>query len=136
MNQAEALAPFLGAWQLVGCTRLFNDGSREEVYGDDPLGQIMYSADGHMSAQLMPPAPPREGETVSGYTGYFGSVSVDTATQTITHHVAGSDPRWLMGTDQPRGYRFEDDRLILAAEMDGVDVRVVWRKRLAQGFGA
>jgi Lipocalin-like domain len=67
------------------------------------------------------------------FIAYYGSFKVDTAAQSVTHHVTASlFPNWV-GGDQVRFYQFDEDRLILRATpfpAFGTEVRpyVVWRK--------
>jgi hypothetical protein len=74
---------------------------------------LIYTADGHMSVQLM---YPRSAGALSnqyvrdGYEASFGSYEVDEATHTLTHHVQGSITRELLvGQDLPRLYQLTDD---------------------------
>ena len=62
------------------------------------------------------------------YFGYFGTFSIDTERQVVTHHVEGSWFPNLEGSDQERHYRFENDLLVLDAHTDWGKVRIVWRK--------
>lgn len=146
LSEAEAFAAFVGGWQLELWTTFHADGSRDYPFGRDAIGQIMYSADGHMTCHLMTAgrarldeerildvSDERLGRAMRGYTGYFGSFSIDAAAGIVTHHVAGAwHPDWI-GREQPRHYAFEGDRLLLEAELGGDLARLVWRKRIAQG---
>jgi hypothetical protein len=139
MTDDEAFHAFIGAWQLVSCINRHPDGSQDHPIGPDPLGQIMYSLDGHMTAQLVrttaSEAAPLDMPNVAGrlpdYAGYFGSFSVDGANGMVIHHVAGSTSSGIVGTDQLRSFRFEGDRLILGAEAGADRMEIVWEKRYA-----
>lgn len=94
-------------------------GGRVTPYWDDhPDGRIMYTADGHVAAQLYDTRRPRNGvdwmaltseslaRTARGLTTYFGRYTIDTVAQTVTHHVEGAmSPDWI-GTKLVRRYRF------------------------------
>lgn len=121
MSVGEALARIglSGAWQLVSCTITHGDGRIEHPYGSEPSGLIAYTVDGWMSCQMT-------GEP-TGHTAYFGSVSVDEATATVTHHVRGASHPLISG-DQARGYCITDGGLLLSAEIGDSLVEVFWRR--------
>ena len=137
----DPVEQFVGAWQLVLWTTHRADGTEIFPFGRDALGQILYSADGHMSCHLMmanrPPlgAPSiydvddaTLGQAIRAYSGYFGRYSVDAQAAMVTHHVDGAwYPDWI-GSTQPRHFRFEGDRLFLEAEVGTDLVRIEWRR--------
>lgn len=142
LSEADAFAAFIGGWQLALWTTFHKDGTEDYPFGRDAVGQIMYTADGHMSCHLMQAhRPPIEapslyqvadevlGQAMRAYSGYFGTFTIDAAQGVITHHVAGAwHPNWT-GMDQPRRFAFIDDRLFLEAEVgDGDLVRIEWRR--------
>jgi hypothetical protein len=109
--------------------------------GPDAVGQISYTNDGRMSAQLMRPPSERfanedwrqaltEEKSVAwqNYFGYFGSFSIDAVNHAVTHHIEGSWFPNLIGTEQVRYFRFEGDRLILDADTEWGKVHIVWQK--------
>jgi hypothetical protein len=115
----------VGSWRLVSWV---NADGRDRCTGSDgeASGQIIYSADGHMSAQLG--CGQVEVDTDSGlsaqqlvsimtrrHLSYYGSFTIDERAQTVTHHVMGSSilNGWV-GSDQVRSYTFEtNDRVTL-----------------------
>ncbi|WP_068184837.1 lipocalin-like domain-containing protein [Mycobacterium sp. UM_CSW] len=137
----------LGAWILVTYTEQVNgQGPERHPHGPHPVGLILYTDDGYMSAQIMTPhrvpydAPAADGGTVeqtvaaaSGYLAYSGPYSVDEATGDITHYVTVSLlPNWL---DHPqlRHSHFDGDHLTLTAhtpQPDGGDLvsTLIWRR--------
>jgi lipocalin-like protein len=118
----------LGAWELVSYT-IEDSPSGDTTYplGPHPVGLIMYTGDGYMSAQLMRPdrpafdAPEPSGGTqaqnaaaVAGYLAYSGPFQVDESTETLRHEVRVSLlPNWL-GTTQVRNSHLEGDTLTLS----------------------
>ncbi|WP_375194231.1 lipocalin-like domain-containing protein [Sphingobium sp.] len=138
----DPVEQFVGAWQLVLWTTHRADGTEIFPFGRDALGQILYSADGHMSCHLMmanrPPlgAPSiydvddaTLGQAIRAYSGYFGRYSVDAQAGIVTHHVDGAwYPDWI-GSIQPRRFRFEGDRLFLEAEVGADLIRIKWRRK-------
>ncbi len=80
----------------------------------DRKGMLVYSADGHVSVQVMYPEAGAAGDAnpayaKGGYEASFGRFDVDEATHTVTHHVEGSLVRALIGKDLPRLMRFSPD---------------------------
>ncbi|MCP1470415.1 hypothetical protein J3E64_002103 [Sphingobium sp. OAS761] len=141
MDARAAFLALVGGWQLVLWTTHHPDGMKDYPFGRDAAGQIMYSPDGHMRCHLMRTDRPlfdrpsvyhvddaALGRSMRGYSGYFGSFSVDASAGIVTHHVTGAwYPDWI-GTDQTRRYAFAGDRLYLEADVGSDLVRIEWRK--------
>jgi hypothetical protein len=132
MTKDEAFNSFVGGWQLVSCLETRPDGQVTEPIGPRPVGQIMYSADGHMTAHLLPGGEPRDPSWRS-YIGYFGRFTVDPDQGVVTHHVVGASEPDMIGTEQPRDFQFEGDRLILQAERAEGRARITWERRDERG---
>jgi len=106
-------------------------GQQRPVWGEHPTGLIIYTSDGHVSAQLYDPHRPRLGEIANatpfsgaqaqygGLYTYFGTFSVDGNAHTVSHHVEGAmAPDWV-GSTLVRAYRFlGPDRLELRVVTD------------------
>ncbi|HEX3968507.1 MAG TPA: lipocalin-like domain-containing protein [Edaphobacter sp.] len=135
----------LGSWSLVSWEEHQAAGGVSYPLGADAVGQLMYTEDGRMSAQLMRPGSPlfanedwRQATTEdksnawSDYFGYFGTFSIDVDDRAVVHHIQGSWFPNLVGTEQIRHFRFDDDQLILDAETEWGKVRIVWRKVAAR----
>jgi hypothetical protein len=141
---SEIKERLIGAWTLVEWSERQPGGSRAFPLGEDAIGQIVYTADGHVAAQLarrdrrdrrsFPSKDWREAgkedaaRAFKEYFGYFGTFSIDTDRQVVTHHVEGSWFPNLEADDQERHYRFENSLLVLDADTDWGKVRIVWRK--------
>ncbi|MCU1324915.1 MAG: hypothetical protein JWN34_285 [Bryobacterales bacterium] len=120
----------VGAWKLVSYVEKPIDGSAPfHPMGEEPLGMIIYTADGYMSAQLM-----RSGRQdfasgdwfrgsdeelrneALGYIAYSGPYHTDEEKQTLTHSMFVSlFPNWL-GQTQPRIVSIEGNILHLSSE--------------------
>ncbi len=110
--------------RLVGCWRLVefsvtapDGGAAEHPLGTHPLGTILYTPDGYMSAQLARPGPYADDQQPDAYAiAYSGPFDVDQQTRTVAHHVQVSViPSWL-GTTQIRQMQFpEPETLVLSA---------------------
>jgi len=117
----------VGTWKLVAYENHNPDGTTEYPYGEKPAGYFVYDATGHLSVQIMrTPAMKddpvlREGkgtveqykEAFNSFVAYFGTYTVDNEKGIVTHHVEGSSRPDYTGTDQPRPFRLEGDRLII-----------------------
>ena len=130
---ASAQTPdtIVGTWQLVSFLSADPSGQQRPVWGDHPSGLIIYTSDGHVSAQLYDPRRSRGAQTgdatpspgaASRYGGlytYFGTYAVDASAHTVSHHVQGAmAPDWV-GSTLVRGYRFTGpDRLELRVITD------------------
>lgn len=121
MNLRQAL---LGGWLLESFVSRPNTGSVRHPFGEHPAGLVLYTADGHMSAQLTP----GQGEFVS----YGGRFEVDEAAAIITHHVMIATTPELLREPQIRYARVEDDRLTLSARLTSAEGTthsiLVWRR--------
>jgi hypothetical protein len=142
MTQEQAIAALIGGWELECWTTYHPDGTKSHPFGCDAIGLIMYSADGHMSCHLsMANRPLLEaptifdvpdadfGRSLRGYSGYFGTFSVDAAAGVVTHHVTGAWYPNFAAVDQPRRYGFAGDLLYLEAEVGADLVQIAWRRR-------
>ncbi len=120
----------IGTWKLISYAVKPVDGS-ETVYpmGENPIGIIMYTPDGYMSAQLMRPhrrsfasGDWRDGtieeyqEEASTYLAYSGPFQIGEEKGTLTHSMFVSlFPNWT-GQSQPRLVKIEGDILHLSTE--------------------
>jgi Lipocalin-like domain len=139
-DEARAVGQFLvGAWSLVECAEIMQDGSKRLPLGAGALGQVVYTADGRMSAQLVRAdrAPfasddyrgaPVDvaAEAFQQYFGYFGSYKVNASAGTVTHFIEGAWFPNLENKAQVRSFRFEEDRLILEAATPWGVIRNTW----------
>jgi Lipocalin-like domain len=125
---------FVGAWRLVSWERRSPAGEVSYLYGREPKGQLIYTSNGCMSAQLMNPdtkSPEAAGsgpneptsEVAKRFFAYWGTYFTDESLATVTHHVLGGLARSWVGRDQVRRYEFlSDDRLELTADIENDDV--------------
>ncbi len=124
--------PFVGTWKLISWEITQPDGTIFYPFGQKAVGYLIYTADGHMSAEIMDPDRqqsdphfPLETATAqtlpdsdraraySTYLSYCGTYTVDD--NTVTHHVkAGLIPSWT-GSDQARHFKFDHDLLTIRA---------------------
>jgi hypothetical protein len=143
MNEelVTTLRLLIGTWTLESWSERKPDGKVEYPLGEDAIGQIFYSEDGHVAAQLIRRTQDlfvskdwRDASQVEAarawkeYFGYFGTYSIDMSKRAVIHHIQGSWFPNLLGTDQIRRFRFEASKLVLDAETDWGQVRIVWKR--------
>jgi hypothetical protein len=119
----------LGTWLLASYTAE-TAGEVSYPLGPDPVGIIMYTPDGYMSAQLMRRDRPAYDRAItgggtteqlaaaaSGYLCYSGPYVLDEAADIVHHHVEVSLlPNWLGGS-QVRNGKLDGETLTLSAEI-------------------
>ena len=118
----------IGAWRLISFVEKDVDtGAESQPMGENPLGIIMYTPDGYMSAQLCAPGRRNfEGDDMyrgkvdeyvaagSSYIAYSGPFYVDEAKQALRHEVNISlFPNWT-GQQQVRLVEIDGDVLHLS----------------------
>jgi Lipocalin-like domain len=93
----------LGSWRLVTWEEHDSSGRVNHPLGRDAVGQITYTPDDRMSAQLMRQGPRRfasedwrratpdeKSWAWSDYFGYFGTYRIDLAQKAVIHHIEGA----------------------------------------------
>jgi hypothetical protein len=140
----------IGAWQLVSCVE--TDVETREIFlpmGPNPVGFILYTPDGYMSAQLssqdradfasgdMYRGAPEE-YVVAGisYLAYSGPYRVDEARRTVEHGMDVSlFPNW-QGQRQLRIPELDGETLVLATDRPTLfagslkTARITWRRAM------
>jgi len=118
----------VGTWQLASFEARDSKGNPQYPLGKHVSGQLMYDVGGNMSAHVMRNDRPRfagndpglgtDAEVraaFDGHASYFGTYTIDSSAQTVTHHVRGASyPNWV-GSDQLRHFKFEGSRLLLSS---------------------
>jgi hypothetical protein len=131
----------LGAWKLLEWSDRHADGTIGYPFGKDAIGQIVYSPDGHVAAQLVSRDRQRfrsgdwgkagseeAARAFREYFGYFGTFVIDADRQVVIHRVEGAWFPNLEGSCQERHFQFEDDRLVLTAGTSWGQVRIIWQR--------
>ena len=119
----------VGSWSLASYIQSFDDVRADVLpMGSAPAGLILYTPDGHMSAQLGPAdravftsdvitdgTDDEYAHAARTYIAYSGRYSCDDEAGTVTHHVQVSVfPNWV-GGDQVRQVAFDGDTLCLSS---------------------
>ena len=128
-DQHTARERLIGAWHLANIDSPGPDGKSTDT--PRPIGMLIYTADGHISVQLMYPqsASSLSNQYVlNGYEASFGSFTVDEARHMVTHHVLGSNTgSLLVGKDLPRLFEFtKEGRLIIRSANPEEHWSVTW----------
>ncbi len=135
-------ADIVGSWRLVKFEDV-EDGKVIRRFGDNPVGLFVYTADGHVIIQIADPANPaciapakksgpgkKDDPTLAactaqqalallaGTVAYWGTYSVevdkdDPGKGVVTHHVISDLSNGYAGSDQPRPFRLNGDRLVI-----------------------
>jgi Lipocalin-like domain len=120
----------VGAWALMSFVeRDIETGVENHPFGEHPLGLILYTPDGYVSAQLQRPerppfadgdllhATPKEYAAAgSSYIAYSGRFFIDEAKRSLSHEMAVSFfPNWL-GQRQVRLVEVNGERLRLSTD--------------------
>ena len=117
----------VGTWSLVSFTAKSSAGDERHPHGTNPIGQLIYTADGHMSvvlsrsnrprfakADLMGGTPEEIRQAFEGLEAYAGTYEADAARGTVIHHLAVCRfPNWEGGS-QLRHFTLSGDHLLLA----------------------
>lgn len=137
--------PFTGTWHLVSYESRDEAGGVEYPFGRDVVGQLMYDAEGNMSAFVgranVPPfasgdfSDGTDAEVRAAFDGffaYFGTYSFNLSAGTVIHHVRNASFSGWTGTEQVRYFKGEGQRLVLSAPIreDGRNVTaiLVWER--------
>jgi hypothetical protein len=111
MSTHDLRSALIGSWRLISLEAITTNGDISHPLGENPLGIVMYTPDGYMSAQVR-----REDADMTGYIAYSGPFFINGDGTIIEHEVAVSfDPSWL-GSRQVRRVRIDGDLLYLSTE--------------------
>jgi Lipocalin-like domain len=116
----------IGSWRLVSYETQEPGGRSGRPYGD-AVGRLWYDEQGNMAGQVMRPGRARveigDGSAQQvraayiGYIAYFGTYEIAPDGGSVVHHVEGSlNPEWVGGV-QRRALRFDNERLVLSADV-------------------
>jgi Lipocalin-like domain len=126
MDKVHARDALVGAWRLVSWENQAADGQVTHPMGTDPIGYVLYTADGRFSitisrrdragfaaGDLLSGTTEEKARAMEGFVAYAGHYTFDG--DRVIHHVELSlFPNWL-GSDQERWVELAGDRLTLSA---------------------
>jgi hypothetical protein len=127
----------VGTWRLVSFEDVV-EGKIVRPFGEKPDGLFVYTADGHVIIQIAHPAnpacyapgkssgrgksdvraaaacsPEQMREVLDNSVAYWGSYSVDMAAGIVIHRVKSDLSNGYAGTDQPRPFSLDGNRLVI-----------------------
>jgi lipocalin-like protein len=119
MSKPGIREQLIGGWRLAGFTVTAEGGQTDHPLGDNPLGAILYTPDGYMSAQLARPGPYEDDQEPDAYyIAYSGPYDVDEQAGTVAHHVEVSViPSWR-GTTQIRQVQFREPGMLVLTTLE------------------
>lgn len=135
-----------GVWKLISGEFRYSGDTVTYPWGKDPGGQIVYTADGYMAAQIMNPDRPEfvsrdhmKGTDIEiraafeGYQAYYGTYAIDEKEKIVNHRVEGSVFPNLIGHTLKRYYELSGDMLTLRTppmKMGGKEVTsvLIWQR--------
>jgi hypothetical protein len=121
----KARVQFLGTWKLVSTEEKLKDGSSRPYQDVGPrgTGYLIYTADGHMCAELTgadrpkwkaPATIAQKVAAMETFSAYCGRFEIDEVNHVMWHYPdLALDPNFV-GTKQRRPYRFDGNRLIFS----------------------
>ena len=112
-----------GSWRLVSWEVSSTGGEREQPFGADPKGLLIYSADGYMQVSI---APRMEGEGKGDYLNYAGRFRLEG--DTVVHEVELSANERFRDTEQVRRMELDGERLTLRADAGDRRHVLEWRR--------
>ena len=126
--------PLVGTWLLDRFTDTPDDGAPLYPFGERPVGQFIFTSEGHFSFSVMrdPPADdpraPRDAADdfiPSWFVSYFGTYRYNPSTSSWTTKVLGANMPSYIGTEQTRSFTITGDRLTITAvyKVDGRTIR-------------
>lgn len=144
-SAAEVKQKIVGTWKIVSSEQTLKSGKKsfDRVLGPHGIAFLIYSADGHMCAELMNPdrpvwkdtSKPTDQEKLSSFDGFFaycGRYEIDAEKHILVHLPEISMTQDYIGTRQIRPYRFEGTQMILGDKVkDDPEVeswQIVWEK--------
>lgn len=139
-GQATLRSQLIGHWRLVSTEQVREGEPTTASLGAAPVGTIVYTADGHMQAQLTTAArekvrpadaTPAQARALARYTAYFGTFTVDEAAATVTHRRDGTFGPGER--DFVRTIALNGNRLVLTTPTTVVDgrkrfARITWER--------
>jgi len=123
----NAQVQFVGTWKLVSTEEKLKDGTSRpyQDVGAQGTGYLIYTADGHMCAELtgadrpkwnVPATSAQKNAALDSFSAYCGRFEVDEVNHVMWHYPdVALDPNFV-DTKQRRPYRFEGNRLIFSGK--------------------
>lgn len=140
---AHSRAPLAGVWRLVSYVDRPEGGAPVYAFGEQPVGQFLFTDDGHVSVNIMrnPPSPDAASTDIdpdachpAWYCSYFGTYEVTPDGGTWITRVEGGNIPTYIGTSQSRTFKIAGERLTIS-ETYREGGRMVRAERVLQRVG-
>ncbi len=120
---ADTPNPLVGTWKLFSYTDTSPSGNLYFPFGTPPIGQFVFTSDGHFSAGIecnpnngsIPdnlPVPEFD-DLTRPYMGYFGTYKFDSGSGAVTFDVSGASAPSYVNSTVSSQIRFSGDQLIM-----------------------
>ena len=117
----------VGTWKLAHATARNAAGAPLPApYAGNGIGRVTFTAEGRMMSVVCDGRPQLPAGTPREYSSYCGNYTFD-GSRLVTRVDAASDPSRL-GSDQLRGVRFEEGRMILSPPPRGAGETAEYRE--------
>ncbi len=124
-SRSQSANPLVGGWRMLSWTEEdVESNSVHNVFGDGPVGMLVYTLDGLMSVFIVNPkrkpsvnAKASDAEGADLYRtmlAYSGTYSIDG--NQVTHHIELSWNQSWSGTKQQRIFEIQGDELTIKTE--------------------
>ena len=135
-----------GTWQLISRVDMTASGERrpEPSLGEDPIALLIYDRAGNFAAQFMKRdrsaviaeiagAGANNTRAMGGYDAYFGTYTIDDATQSVTQRLVGSLSRENVDSVLTRRMQVKGDELVIrvsTSASDGTEITrtLIWHR--------
>jgi hypothetical protein len=136
-------ASVVGAWTMASNITTDASGKKEASYGEKPMGQVVFAANGRYTLFISRPDLPKFASNsrlkgtadenkavVGGMIAHYGTYKVDDKAKAIVFHIEGASfPNWN-GTEQKRPYSVSATELKwnTPAASGGGSADLVWKR--------
>jgi hypothetical protein len=143
-QQKSIKEQLVGTWVLAASENVRPDGSKNDEYGPNPKGILMFDATGRYSVTIMradlpkfttarvDQGTPQENQAVvAGLITHFGTYSVNEADKVLTSHIEASSFPNNDGLDQRRiivALTADELRYGLPSTVTGTKAEVSWKR--------
>jgi hypothetical protein len=121
-EQLDVRNQFIGTWKLVSTAERTKDGSVRpyKFIGPQGVGYLIYTADGHMCAELVnpncrkwdrPPTAEQKISAIDGFGGYCGRYRIDAVNHVMFHYPEVASKPSYLNSEQRRPYKLENGYL-------------------------
>ncbi len=113
---------FIGTWRLLSFTSLLTNGETIYLFGERPVGYLVYSLEGYVQVAMMHEnfSQSEQVASLENYLSYCGRYEIHE--KVVTHHMdVASVPSWA-GGKQERAYQFSADGKLLLSTIEPITI--------------